>query len=60
MPGECWLSSIQVGAVPRLQAAVVSACCFASGASLPLLSSIFISDPNTRLGVLCAATTVGL
>ncbi|GAB4822412.1 hypothetical protein N2152v2_009458 [Parachlorella kessleri] len=43
-----------------LQAAVVSACCFASGAAIPLLSSAFITNANTRLGVLCGATTVGL
>jgi hypothetical protein len=40
-----------------LQAALVSALCFTTGAGLPLLSAAWVPDPNTRIGVLAASTT---
>lgn len=43
-----------------LQAAVASAICFTVGAGLPLLSAAWIVDATLRLGILVAATTVGL
>ena len=43
-----------------LQAAVVSALCFAFGAALPLLSAIFLNNPTNRLIAIALSTTVGL
>jgi VIT1/CCC1 family predicted Fe2+/Mn2+ transporter len=43
-----------------LQAAVVSALCFSFGAALPLLSAIFLSDPQMRLLAIALSTTAGL
>jgi hypothetical protein len=40
-----------------LQAALVSAICFVTGAALPLLSAAWVSDPTLRIGILAGATT---
>jgi vacuolar iron transporter family protein len=43
-----------------MQAAIVSALTFSSGAALPLLSGIFISDATWRLVAIAIAATLGL
>lgn len=40
-----------------LQAALVSAICFVTGAAIPLLSAAWIGDPTLRIGILAGATT---
>lgn len=43
-----------------LQAAVVSALCFTTGAAIPLLAAAFITDSTIRLTIIAVSTTVGL